>query len=364
MQLIIFQNLANRQLTFLDFQSKYRLTMDSSTPFQPAPKTETPQLPMSSGEALAKFFSSLGDSTETSIGPRVTQSFHRHYEAYMEPRYLPFNPHAHIYEQLIFSRGRDIRLPTPESICQPLYFLPNVNLSFEVTTPRREMPGFFLVPDSNEIRSEDAPKFVDNLEAMDRSHPLDFGEYSVSDVNPSRKITQSKEVKIRVFATSNSKEIRLDKIISMIVEAPPSSSGRMDALRFLEELAEFKGHLINLKDLKLSGFDMGIFSEHSHIHPKEMISSLLHQLKHDWFHWKCPDFLFNCPKNLATWGIKKLHMEIRPDISDFIELPPLPTLLEEFSFHLPDIPRVGVCVFIGGPKRFTQDYHCGNLKKM
>ena len=252
-----------------------------------ASNIETSQLSMTPDEAWANILPFI----DMPISPRVYQSFHQHYTAYMEAQYLPWNPIAHLYRQLIFSKGDNILPPTSESIQQPLYFRPDVNIRL------------------NEIE-------------------------------------QPEEIRIHAFTTSNSMDVDLNQVSSIIIEPSTSShtSGYFDysTLPFLERLFT-KSYLGNLKNFKLTGFTMNA----------DNLWSCLSRLDLDWVHYTPPhamgSFVFyDYPKPY------RLHMNLREGF-DLFYFPRLPYLLKELSLHISNPCNHENVVDID---------HCRNLEKM
>jgi hypothetical protein len=222
--------------------------MSSSPSSHPAPKTETSRQAVSSDVAFAEIQPFLGKLTFPSDS-RVIQSFHQHYAAYMEGCYMPCNPIAHLYERLLFSRGHDIIPPTPESICRPLYFRPNVDLSM------------------------------------------------VDKVQPSC-------IRIHVFTTSGSEKVHLDEVSSMVIEPSTEDCGvdtyDLTVVPFLKDL--FEGHLRNLHYLKLSGF-----------HVTDLRLQSLSNLSLEWLHLtfsSAPTLGLNHDIPL---GFRKMHLKLEED---------------------------------------------------
>ena len=111
----------------------------------------------------------------------------------------PFLAHlGHIYEPLMFSKGGLIQ-PIPMDTSQPCYFRSNVNLSL-------------------------------------------------------KGIRQPAEMRLHMFTISYSKEIRLEEIVSMVIELPDDSQAdvQTEALEFLKNLV--KNPPKQLKNLRLSSF--------------------------------------------------------------------------------------------------------------
>ena len=228
----------------------------NSSSSRAASNIETSQLSMTLDEAWANILPFLDIPTS----PRVFQSFRQQYAAYMEPKYLRWNPIAHLYEQFIFSKEDDILPPTSESIHQPLYFRSNVNLS-------------------------------------------------------SKGIAQPKGVRIHLFTTSDSEEFHLEEVSSMFIRLSTSDCGSDD---FELNVVSFFEHLItsrlrSLKNFKLSRFNM-----------IDWLWKWLSQLDLDWVHYTSNPTggLFTVPQDCLKPG--KLHMDLRngSNVYLFPKLPP------------------------------------------
>ena len=240
--------------------------------------SDTTQLSMTPDEALAKIQPFLSFSISDPTNCRLVHSFRQHYGEYMEARYLPWNPLGHLYEQLMFSRGGDIIPPTPERICQPLYFRPNVNLS-------------------------------------------------------SAGAEQSGKIQIHVFTTSDSEKVHLNEISSMIIESSTWSYSLDESISsysldefslgaeyFVKTL--FRCNLVSLRKFKLSGFRM-----------TPWLWDFLSQLDLDCVHYT-PRYVGG---NLYfRYGLQKperFHMNLRESF-DLSSFPILPRLLKEISLHI------------------------------
>ena len=267
--------------------------MDSTSSSQSTSNTETSQLPMTSVDALAEILPFLDLANSASSHTRIIPSFYQYYAAYMEPQYLPLNPIAHLYEQLLFSRGHNIIPPTPETIYRPLYFLLNVNLSLE-------------------------------------------------------GIRQPVGMRIHIFTTSDSKEIRFDEIVSMAIELLyyTQIDVRIEALEFLKALV--KNPLHKLTNLRLSGFLLS-----------GSLFASLSKLSLDWLHLihpmlGCGDFGFLSLDLTSALGFTRLHMEFR-GVCDLSVFPKLPSSLKEFSLHISGVYPPSLPISL---------HNCTSLKKM
>ena len=219
--------------------------MDPSSSFQPVSDTKTSQSSMTLDEALANLRTIVGISAPAPNHFRAPQSLHQQHATYNESQSLDTSI-AQLYEQLLFSRSRNLIPTTPETIRRPLYFLPNTKLSLE-------------------------------------------------------GISQQDGMKIHVFTTSDSKEIQFDKIVSMVIESSlldNISENTQRALEFLNKL--FKNSFNNLRNLKFSGFRAS----------KSLCESLSTLEKLDWLHWTYSLSDYFGHSFLFFSGLKKLHLEL------------------------------------------------------
>ena len=197
---------------------------------------------------------------------------------------------GYVYEPFMFSKGVPISRLTPEDHFQQHYFRPNVDLS-------------------------------------------------------SGENVQPMGMNIHVFTTSDSKEIHLDKIVSMIIESSSLNSiseNTRKTLQFLNDL--FKNPFDSPKNLKFSGF----LANRSLWKPLSTLKKL------DWLHWICSvsdDFIHIFS---SFSGLKRLHLEVEAGF-DLLFFPGLPSSLEEFSLHLSSVDGGSHSVFI---------YNCTCLKRM
>ena len=245
--------------------------MDPTLSSQAALDIGTSQLPMTPDEALAEIQPFLDFPISDPSNSRVVQSFRQHYTEHMETNNLSWNLIGYLYEQLMFLRGGDITPPTVEDICQSRFFRPNMDFSLE-------------------------------------------------------GITQPAGIQIHVFTTSDSKEVHLDDVSSMVLElSSPSGSLEkvyMEALKFMKKIPEntFK----NLRHLKLSRFCAG-----------SMLWESLSNFRLDWLHGTCPLFIPSIPFNASSSGFKRLHLKLEKTC-ELRFFPFLPYPLQELSLHFSD----------------------------
>jgi hypothetical protein len=249
-QFQIFSNPVYRQFAFFNFQPKHRFPMDPKPPSQLASETKTPQSYMTLDEVLSKIQPFLDISTPISSNSNILKSFEQHYAECMEKCYsTQWNPIDYLCEQLMFSRGDEVALPTQKDIDRPVSFRPNVSFSLEGTA-------------------------------------------------------QPEGMHVHVFTTSACKEILLEEIVSMAISFSTlngsSEAAHIEALEFLEKL--FGSHLRNLKKLKLSGF-----------RANQLFWASLSKLSLDWLHLTSPllEIVDHCPDVFPA--VQKLHMELRKD---------------------------------------------------
>ena len=273
-----------------NIQPSYLRSIDPALFTQQASNIETSQLPTTPEEALANISTFFDLSTSIPSHSRVFQSFLERYVAYMEAGCLSWKLIGYLYEQLIFSKGGDIPPLTLKDICKPRYFQPNVNLS-------------------------------------------------------SKEIEQPKEIRIHVFTTSDSGQVHLNEISSMVIEPSISNCDlddfELSVVPFLEHL--LTNCLENLNTFKLSGFSM-----------TGWLWNCLSRLNLDWVHFTPRyaggnfTFPYDPPKP------KKLHMNLLESFNLF-SFPRPPSLVEELSLHIfnPQNGEWPICMD-----------HCRNLKKM
>ena len=187
-------------------RSLYSPIMGSTPSSQPVTRTqviqdmnETSQLSLLPEDVLIRILKLLDMKTLVLSTFRVCKSLYQLCGRYPGVQHPFLGYMGHIYERLMFSKEVPISQLNPGDNFQLQYFRPNVNLSLE-------------------------------------------------------GIKQPAEMRLHVFTISDSKEIRLDEIVSMVVELPDDSQADVhtEALKFLEKLV--KNPLGRLKNLKLSGF--------------------------------------------------------------------------------------------------------------
>ena len=154
---------------------------------------------------------------------------------------------------------------------------------------------------------------------------------------------QPAQMRFHLFTTSDSKEIRLEEIVSMVIKL--SNIVQIDTHK---EVLEFLGKLVKypferLRHLKLSGFFLG-----------DLLGASLSKLSLDWLHLILPD-LGTHSRITSFSGFKKLHMELWEDCD--LDCFPyyLPCTLEEFSIHFSSQSFHGSTLSIAA---------CTSLKKM
>ena len=250
------------------------------------------QLPTTPDEALTKIQSFLDFSISDPSNSRVVQSFRQHYTEYIKANNLSWNLIGYLYEQLMFLRGDDITPPTGEDICQSRFFRPNVNFSLE-------------------------------------------------------GVTEPTGIQIHVFTTSDSKELHLDDVSSMVLELSMPHDNRFEdapkmTLDFLNKL--FTTRFKNLKNLKLSGFRV-----------TRWLWESLSKFQLDWLHITCPFSPFGREYFYCSFPeSKRLHLKLE-ETFDLGRFPCLPTSLEELSLHFSNLESHDSTVEIHG---------CKSLEKM
>ena len=273
-----------------NIQPLYSPIMNSTISSQPALKIETFQLLMLPADVLIRILKLLDMKTVISKLTVVCTSFCPFCKGCSETQSSFLFYISHIYEQHMFSRGGGIFQSIPAKYSRLLHFRPNVDLS-------------------------------------------------------SGEIVQPVGMRIHVFTTSDSKEIHLDKIVSMIIKSSSLdniSENTQKALQFLNNL--FKNPFDSLKNMKFSGF----LANRSLWEPLSTLKKL------DWLHWICSvsdSFRHNF---FSFSGLKRLHLEVEAGFN-LGSFPNLPPSLEEFSLHLPELEHRNsiwsVC-------------HCKSLEKM
>jgi hypothetical protein len=231
--------------------------------------------------------------------PRVCKSCHQHYTKYMKIYYL--NPYCldFLYGLLIFSRGRCISQPTLGIDFRPQYLRSCVNISL-------------------------------------------------------KGVKQPREVQIHVLTTSDSEEIHLYEVISMVIDFSSllritSDSDSKEVFGFDSAIAkDFLTKLStnsfgNLGNLKLSGLPVEgwLWESFSNLHL-------------DWLHVICPFFPPNRLNSDTPQGCRKLYLKLGENC-DLGRFPYLPSSLEELSLHFSGL--IGI-EFIASVS------HCKCLKKM
>ena len=274
--------------------------MGSKSSSQPVLKTEvtqkigeTSQLSLLPEDVLIRILKFLDIKTLVLSASRVCKYLCQVCGRCPRTQHLFLGYMGHIYEQLMFSKGVPIPHLNPDDDFQPCYFRPNVNFSLE------ELP-------------------------------------------------QPVGMVIHIFTISDSKEIRFNEIVSMVIELPNNAQGdiQTEALRFLKNLAETP--LGRLRNLRLSGFLL-----------KDSLFASLSKFSLDWLHLILPVFVYrvsSTPFDLTSvlW-FTRLHMKLREDCN----LPAfqmLPRSLKEFSLHVSNL--------VDSHNSFISLHHCTNLEKM
>jgi hypothetical protein len=170
--------------------------------------------------------------------------------------------------------------------------------------------------------------------------------YFRSDVNfHLHGIAQPVEIRIDVLTISNSKEVHLDEVSSMIIVLSTlngtSNDVQIKALEFLRRLFETCPE--KLKNLKLSGFRVN----------NSLLESLS-KLHLDWLYLTCPLLDYFKYDSNSSLGFRRLHLKLRENCG-LTQFPSLPTSLEELSLHITDQGKNNMFMFIDS---------CKSLKKM
>ena len=255
--------------------------MGSTSSSQPVSKTEaiqkisgTFQLFLLPEDLLLRILKLLDTKTLISRLLSTCKLFRPSYKECSVVHYPFLGYLGYIYEAFIFSKGSPLIQPTPKDNFQPHLFRPNVNLSLN-------------------------------------------------------GIKQPTKIRLHVFTISDSKEIRFDEIVSMVIELPNNAQidVQTEALKFLEKLVETP--LGKLKRLKISGFLLN-----------DSLFASLSKFSLDWLYLIHPVFEYDSshiPLDLtSTLGFRKLHMKLWDDC-DLYKFPKLPNSLEEFSLHISSV---------------------------
>lgn len=158
-------------------------------------------------------------------------------------------------------------------------------------------------------------------------------------------ITQLAEIRIDVFTTSDSKEIHLDEVSSMVIDLSilndTSDNVHTKASEFLEKL--FESPPEKLKNLKLSGFRVDA----------SLLGSLS-KLRLDWLHLTCLLLKYFKYDPNSFLGFRRLHLKLKENCASYL-FPSLPASLEELSLHLLNQSKNDLLMYVD---------HCKSLKKM
>ena len=143
------------------------------------------------------------------------------------------------------------------------------------------------------------------------------------------EIEQPKEITIHVVTTSDSQEIHLEEIRSMIITLSIMNNALEDVPTAVSDYLTklFATRLESLKYLELSEFRMS-----------SLLWTLLSNLRLDWLYLKRPllDFYFFRPN--SSPGFERLNLKLKED-QDLCMLPLFPSSLKELYLHFSNIKR-------------------------
>jgi hypothetical protein len=293
-----FSNLAYRLLEIFNFRPNHPLIKDPSSSLQPASKAETIQEKTGTFHGMAKTAQLL--ILPPKVLRRIIQFLGVEEVHSTLPLICSFFRHlcrdAILYEKYAFCGNRTLRSISQfyleaQTIQEPRYFRSSVDLS--------------------------------------------MGD-----------VTQPAEMQIHVFTTSYFEKIHLSDVVSMAIELSISNSTSEDvhtkAIGFLAEL--FGNRLVNLKNLKLSGFQLNT-----------LLRSSWFVLPHlDRLVLACSSLDRSKARPCLRQGFKWLHLKLGENF-DLNQFPILPISLEVLSMYFSSLKNEYSLTYI------TQ---CRNLRKM